>query len=80
MFDTICRDCEAVAARSYHRVLGVGFVDDAATRQAVFSFGCAGLAQVLYSLRRWTTFGFLERLSISRHFLGSRYGVRRQYF
>jgi CelD/BcsL family acetyltransferase involved in cellulose biosynthesis len=29
----VFRDCETIAAKSYHRGLGVGFFDDAATRQ-----------------------------------------------
>ena len=38
--DAACRDCEAVAAKSYHRGLGVGFFDNHATRR-LFNFGAA---------------------------------------
>ena len=38
--DLACRDCEVIAAKSYHRGLGVGFVNDQATRR-LFNFGAS---------------------------------------
>jgi len=64
----ILRDCETVAAKSYHRGLGVGFVDNEATRQFFLQAAIQGWLRsyVLYVDGRATAFwnGLLYRRTL----------------
>jgi hypothetical protein len=63
--EVICRDCETIAAKSYHRGLGVGFFDDQATRQLFALAAAQGWLRsyILYIEGRPSAFwnGFLYR-------------------
>ncbi len=55
--ETVLADCEVVARNTYHRGLGVGFVNDDETRRLMTLAACRGWLRAYVSLRRRETVG-----------------------